>query len=69
MGLNFKKRPVREQLGINNDFIARGLADENYQFAHMDEHVILEFTDGILDNVDNTRRKLFAELRSDAYYD
>ena len=59
MGLNFKRRPIREQLGINDDLIARSLADTDYRFAHMDEHVVLNFEHGIYNRIDDRRRQLF----------
>jgi len=66
MGLNFEKRPKREQLDLPNRFIAYGLSTEHLAFAHYDEHIPLEFQDGILDRVDEQRRRLFSleDLRS-----
>ena len=62
MGLNFKRRPIREQLGINDDLIARSFADTDHRFAHMDEHVVLAFEGRIYDRIDDRRRQLFQDV-------
>jgi len=61
MGLNFVKRPKREQFDVPNEFIAVSFGEEDRSFSHYDEHVILEYVDKQLDKVDIARRELFQD--------
>ena len=53
-----QKRNKREQVRLP-EYVAYSFASDNYNLAHMDEHIPLEHMDRILDRVDINRRKLF----------
>ncbi len=58
MGLNFVKRPPREELDSPNDFITVALGQTDPEFANHDEQLIYEFYDKVLDEVDEERLNL-----------
>lgn len=58
MGLNFVKRPPRQQFDPPNDFITVALGETDLKYAHVDEQVIFQFYDKVLDEVDEKRLNL-----------
>ena len=62
MGLNYVRRPVREQFDMPNDFIAQSIGQTYYPVRHYDQHVVLEFMDKRLDAVDQQRIALTNRL-------
>ena len=58
MGLNYVRRPPREELDPPNDLITAALGTRDYRMHHNDEHIIMEFEKEILDKVEEKYRRL-----------
>ena len=58
MGLNYVRRPPREDLGPINIFIAVSLGDRDLDFAENDIHLIKDFENKQLDRAEEVYRNL-----------
>ena len=52
MGINYVKRPPRQEFDSPDDFISVALGETDFTFAAHDEELILKYTDKILDNIE-----------------
>ena len=58
MGLNYVRRPRREELDPPNDFVTVSLGHYDIRFSDHGEELITDFENKILDRVEETYRNL-----------
>lgn len=58
MGLNYVKRPPREEFDSPNDFITVSLGETDLDYANHDEELILLFQKNVLDRVEQKYKEI-----------